>query len=175
MNGNRVEDIYIGLGGNLGNPQETLSKAIELIDDKIGSVFSRSSQYQTKPLNHPDNPDLVQADFVNMVIAAKTSFSAVEVLDKLLEIEVSLGRVRSPELRWGPRIIDLDLLLFGQEVIESESLQVPHPGVLARDFVLVPLEEIAGGLIYPGKSEPVSDLLKRFKESSLEEFIIRKI
>lgn len=127
---------YIALGSNLENPREQVAKAIKEIS-KLSAVklLKISSIYETPPLG-PQN----QPDFINQVICVEMTLTAFELLDELLAIENKMGRVRT--VRWGPRIIDCDILLFGDEVINTERLVIPHPEMHHRDFVLKPLAEL---------------------------------
>ena len=127
---------YIGLGSNVGDRLEQLRHAASLLDssDSVDVVVA-SSVYETEPVG-PEQPD-----FLNAVVEVRTTLSARELLARLKEIEAEIGR--TPSERWGPRAIDLDLLTYGDESIEEDDLQVPHPRIAARAFVLVPLAEIA--------------------------------
>lgn len=136
---------YIGLGGNLGDPVERIRsarRAIAEIDGVRESAFS--CLYRSAPMGPAGQPD-----YVNAVMAVETRLSPLELLDCLQALEISFGRVRIGE-RWGPRTLDLDLLLYGRETITSERLTVPHPGLALREFVLYPLQEIASDLDVPG-------------------------
>ncbi len=126
---------YIGLGSNLGDRAAMLAAAIDALAAHT-SVTAVSSVYQTAPWGRRDQPT-----FLNCCVAIETSLAASDLLAVLMEVEMWLGRVR--EERWGPRTIDLDLLLFGDEVIASADLSVPHPRLAERAFDLVPLAEIA--------------------------------
>ncbi|MDH5190397.1 MAG: 2-amino-4-hydroxy-6-hydroxymethyldihydropteridine diphosphokinase [Gammaproteobacteria bacterium] len=146
MNNNPVV-CYIGLGSNLDHPIEQLKQAInELSALENSLLFVQSSFYQSAPMGPQDQPD-----FINAVAGLKTSLSANDLLLQLQGIEQQHGRVR--EQYWGPRTLDLDLLLYGEQVINTDNLQVPHPGIPERGFVLYPLYEIAPDLEIPtGKS-----------------------
>jgi 2-amino-4-hydroxy-6-hydroxymethyldihydropteridine diphosphokinase len=144
---------YISLGSNIGNRYDNLVNAInQLVSYPVIRLVNISSVYETDPVGYVDQ-DL----FLNMVIKVQTSLSALELLDLCLKIEVELGRKR--EIKWGPRTIDLDILTFNQENIESEKLHVPHPRMLERAFVLVPLVEIDENLRLPGVDKPLNILL----------------
>lgn len=136
---------YIGIGSNLANPWNQVMQAIAELDDiPECCCVKHSSLYRSKPLGPPEQPD-----FVNAVAAVDTALSAQRLLQALQEIENRHGRARSGS-RWGPRTLDLDLLVFGSACIASETLTVPHPGLVQRDFVLCPLYEIAPDLQVPG-------------------------
>ncbi len=135
---------YIGLGSNLSEPQEQIKKAITLIAKiEHSHIIAVSSIYLSKPMGPQD-----QADYINAVLALETRLNAIELLDSLQTIEKSAGRVRK-ENRWGARVLDLDIILFGKEVINNERLTVPHYGMHTREFVLLPLAEIAPTLTLP--------------------------
>ena len=130
--------VYIGLGSNLSEPIEQVNSAINAIEKILQSeVISVSSLYLSKPMGPQD-----QDDYINGVLALETSLSAIELFDALQAIENEFGRVRK-ENRWGARILDLDIILFGNEIINTERLTIPHYGMSEREFVLMPLAEIA--------------------------------
>ena len=143
----------IGLGGNLGDVRERLDAAIAALDAMPGvAVVARSRFYRTPPWGHTEQPD-----FVNAAIAVETTLPALELLDVLLATERAFGRVRDGE-RWGPRTLDLDLLAYGDDVIDGDRLTVPHPRIAERAFVLLPLADIAIDAVLPGMGR-VGDLL----------------
>ncbi len=139
---------YIGLGANLGNPADQLARAITAISaierSKIETV---SSVYQSPPMGPMDQPD-----YLNAVVALATILTPDELLAVLQDIENAQGRERGE--RWGPRTLDLDILLYGDQLVSLAHLQIPHPGLQQRNFVLQPLLEIAGpNLVLPGGEE----------------------
>jgi len=139
-----LQVAYIGLGSNLDDPVSQIERAFEHLEGLPGTrVIARSSLYRSAPVGHIEQPD-----FVNAVISVETTLSAAALLEHLQQIERSQGRTRG-EAQWGPRILDLDLLLFGDAEIDDPDLTVPHPGIGARNFVLLPLREIAPGLVIP--------------------------
>jgi 2-amino-4-hydroxy-6-hydroxymethyldihydropteridine diphosphokinase len=138
-----VQTAYVGLGSNLGDREQNLLAALARFDAE-GWLVRRSSFRETDPVGVTDQPR-----FVNAVAELRTGLGPRELLDRLLGIERELGRERARERRWGPRIIDLDLLLFGDEVIEEPGLTVPHPRLAGRRFVLEPLVELAPDLELP--------------------------
>lgn len=143
---------YIGIGSNLDDPQWQVSHAFELLDELPGChVLARSSLYQSAPFG-----DVPQDDFVNAVAELETAVPADILLACLKEIERFQGRDPHAE-RWGPRVIDLDILLYGKQEIDLPELQIPHPGIAERNFVLLPLREIAADLVIPGLG-PVAEL-----------------
>ena len=133
---------FVGIGTNLGDREENVRRALELLAE-LGPVRS-SSVRETDPVGVTDQPR-----FLNAVAEVETDLTAHELLERLLEIERGLGRDRPTEERWGPRTIDLDLLLYGQETIEEPGLSVPHPRLAERRFVLEPLCELAPDLVLP--------------------------
>ncbi|MFZ6050195.1 2-amino-4-hydroxy-6-hydroxymethyldihydropteridine diphosphokinase [Pseudomonas sp. CR3202] len=139
-----MERVYIGLGSNLAEPVSQLRGALaalaNLPQTRLATV---SSLYASDPLGPPDQPR-----YVNAVAALDTGLTPLQLLDELQTIELAQGRVRKDE-RWGPRTLDLDILLFGQRRIDEPRLQVPHYHMHARAFVLYPLAEIAGDLQLP--------------------------
>ncbi len=135
---------YIGLGSNLVEPIKQVQDAIEEIKKLAHShIINVSSLYLSKPMGPQD-----QDDYVNAVLALETKLAPLELLDALQNIENKAGRVRK-ENRWGARILDLDIILFGNEIINTERLIVPHYGMKTREFVLLPLAEIAADLMLP--------------------------
>ncbi|WP_448097114.1 2-amino-4-hydroxy-6-hydroxymethyldihydropteridine diphosphokinase [Luteibacter yeojuensis] len=144
----------IGLGGNLGDVRQRLDAAIDHLAVQPGIVLAGCSRfYRTPPWGLVEQPD-----FVNAAIAVDTTLSPHALLDVLLEAERTFGRVRDGE-RWGPRTLDLDLLLYGDLVLDDIRLRLPHPRIAERAFVLLPLADLDPGLVVPGKGR-VGDLLK---------------
>ena len=142
---------FVGLGSNLGDRERNLREAVERLR-KIG-VVRLSTLRDTDPVGVADQPN-----FLNAVAELSSELPARELLDRLLEIERELGRDRGKEERWGPRTIDLDLLLYGDEVIDEPGLTVPHPHLAERRFVLEPLHELAPELVLPD-GRRIKDLL----------------
>lgn len=146
---------YIGLGSNQGDSRALLQSALTSLNQHTAiQVTDISSFYQSKPVGLVGQPD-----YINAVACLSTSLNAQELLAVLLETERLHGRVRDPNLRWGPRTLDLDLLLFGDAVIQEANLIVPHPELAKRAFVVYPLFEIAPNLILPNGTP-----LKTYKE-----------
>jgi len=153
--------VYIGLGSNLGKPLQQIESAIlELQAMAVESTMVVSSFYETKPVGPQDQPD-----FINAVASFHTELDANTLLDQLFVIEDKHNRQRQGE-QWGPRTLDLDLLLYGDEVITSDRLTVPHPGMHERAFVLQPLLQIAPECRIPGRGV-VSALLKQCDVSGI--------
>ena len=132
---------YVGLGANLGDREATMRRAIELLGDEVVAV---SSFRETDPVGYEDQPR-----FLNGAVALETELSPRELLDRLLAVERELGRTRDGP-RYGPRTIDLDLLLYGEAVVDEPGLRVPHPRLAERRFALEPLAELDPGLTIPG-------------------------
>lgn len=155
---------YIGLGSNLDDPQTQLTKAVEALKNLPESRLTALSRfYCSRPMGPADQPD-----YLNAVAMLDTRLGAEELLDALQAIESKQGRVRGPQ-RWGPRTLDLDLLLYGAEVISTNRLTVPHPGLTERNFVLYPLADVAPELVFPdGRS--LQELLARCSRDGLAAF-----
>lgn len=126
---------FLGLGSNLGDRLDNLQRAVRLLEDRGAHVLRSSRVYETYPVGGPSQPD-----YLNVVIEVEARGTARELLTECLETERALGRVR--EERWGPRVIDVDVLTFGTEEIDEPDLQVPHPRMHERGFVLIPLLEL---------------------------------
>lgn len=155
---------WVAIGGNQGQVRATLEAAIEAIDALPGTrVLQRSSLYRTPAWGRTDQPD-----FINGVLAVETTLAAPDLLANLLGIERRFGRLRDEDAgRWGPRTLDLDLLLHDDQVLELPGLSLPHPRLHERAFVLVPLAEIAPGLVVPGRGR-VDGLLAKVDASGIE-------
>lgn len=156
----RNSTVYLSLGGNLGDPAQSMGAALRMLDGGAETrVTAVSSLYRTPPWGKLDQPD-----FLNAAAAVETALSPRALLDLCLDVERRLKRVR--EERWGPRLIDIDILVFGDRVIHETGLEVPHPRMLERAFVLAPLAEIAPGLSVGGRS--VSERLVAVDISGIE-------
>jgi 2-amino-4-hydroxy-6-hydroxymethyldihydropteridine diphosphokinase len=156
---------YIGIGSNLNDPVAQVKEAIEelgVLPDTI--LVDRSSLYSSKPMGPQDQPD-----YVNAVVAIDTLLSPGDLLQRLQRIEELQGRERGGE-QWGPRIIDMDLLMYGRKVIDTDELKVPHPGMHERDFVIIPLAEIAGNVSIPGHGV-LTTLINKVENHSLKKLI----
>jgi 2-amino-4-hydroxy-6-hydroxymethyldihydropteridine diphosphokinase len=148
-----MKKAYIALGTNLGDKLENLKRAVEMINEEDAlEVKSVSSVYETKPVGGPE-----QGNFLNACALIKSELTPTRLLLKLLDIENIMGRVR--EERWGPRIIDLDLLVYEDVTMNTPLLELPHPRLTERDFVLIPLCDIAPDLVITGSGKTVYNLL----------------
>jgi 2-amino-4-hydroxy-6-hydroxymethyldihydropteridine diphosphokinase len=151
---------YIGIGSNLGDKRDNCLKAIDRINELPGCrVMAQSGFYLTEPVGVKG-----QDWYLNCVIALSTDMSAQNLLKRLLAIEADMGRERKG--RWDPRLIDLDILLFGNEVIDEKGLQVPHPLMHLRRFVLVPMVFLAPNLIHPVLGKTMVELLSISSEEA---------
>ena len=156
--------VYLGLGSNLGNSKQRLLDAIQLISEEIGVVTKKSSFYTTAALNPADQPEMVQPDYVNMVVLCESRLSPSDISKTVHAIEDKLGLNREKKVFWGPREIDIDILAIDDLLISEPGLKVPHPGIESRDFVLCPLAEITPEFIHPLSKTGVSDLINQLKE-----------
>ncbi|GLX79006.1 2-amino-4-hydroxy-6-hydroxymethyldihydropteridine diphosphokinase [Thalassotalea insulae] len=153
---------YIGLGSNLADPEQQIRQAVIAIQGIVQSKITQlSSLYHSRPMGPQDQPD-----YMNAVLALETELAPLELLDQLQTIEQKAGRVRKDE-RWGARVLDIDILLFDNQVIKNERLTVPHYGLKEREFVLLPLAEIADGLLLPD-GDSVSKLAKAIPSNGLK-------
>lgn len=140
---NETSTAYLGLGSNLGDREEFLREAVrQLSENPRVEIAAISSFYETAPVGYTDQPD-----FINVVIKVKTTLSPQKLLEICLSTEKKIGRLRT--IRWGPRVIDIDVLLYNDLKVDEKDLQIPHPRMLEREFVIRPLAEIAPDLILP--------------------------
>lgn len=150
---------YILLGSNMGDRKQKLQQAMERIAKDAGSVTSSSSIYETEPWGVKE-----QAFFLNQVIEIKTEMAPAELLMALKKTEEAIGR--TGQTKWGPREIDIDILYYDELIIDTENLKIPHPQIPNRNFVLIPLMEIAGDYIDPLTQRTVDDIYDQSKDSS---------
>lgn len=145
--------VYISFGSNMGERAQQINDALTLLNNiPETDVIQVSSLYETAPVG-----GVVQDDFLNGVAEIATSLTPLALLDAIQAIELKLNRVR--KIHWGPRTIDLDIILFGDKVIDSERLKVPHPFMHERSFVLIPLNEIAPDAMHPVLNQKVSEIV----------------
>lgn len=145
------ERVFLSLGSNLGDRRFNLEEALRLLSSQAVQVVRRSSWYETDPVGYADQPA-----FLNLVVEVRTTLEPRALLRRAQAVEAALGRERT--VRWGPRTVDVDLLLYGRRVVEEPDLVVPHPRMRQRAFVLVPLYEVAPDLVLPDGT-PVAALL----------------
>ncbi|HZS44534.1 MAG TPA: 2-amino-4-hydroxy-6-hydroxymethyldihydropteridine diphosphokinase [Blastocatellia bacterium] len=157
-----IERVFLGLGSNIGDRLDNLKQAADLIATRCGKVVQRSSIYETDPVEFLDQPS-----FLNAVLEINTALQPVTLMKECLAIEAALGRKRT--ISKGPRTIDIDLLVYGERIIDvSEPIRlvVPHPAMHLRRFVLEPLAEIAADIIHPVFHQSIENLLSDLSDSA---------
>ena len=161
MSGRNSVIAWLGLGGNIGDPRAAMGEALRRLDeDDAVRVRAVSPLYRTPPWGKLDQPD-----FLNAVAAVETELSPRALLELCLAVEAGLKRVRRE--RWGPRLIDMDILLYGGEEVHEPGLDIPHPRMLDRAFVMVPLSDVAPDLMLQGK--PVAEWAQATDRSGIEQ------
>ncbi|MFZ0583586.1 MAG: 2-amino-4-hydroxy-6-hydroxymethyldihydropteridine diphosphokinase [Candidatus Acidiferrales bacterium] len=154
-----MKDIYLSLGSNIGDRALSISRAIDSLPVHGVHVVQQSSPYETEPVELRD-----QEWFLNGVVEVETKLTPQRLMQALLDIERSMGRLRlTPK---GPRIIDMDILLFGSTIVHERGLEIPHPRMAERRFVLVPFAEIAAGAIHPVLKKTIAELLDETPDRS---------
>lgn len=152
------EIAYIGLGSNLGDRQKYLNNALNKLKNTKGIILNKISPiYETEPVGYLEQPF-----FLNCVAEIKTSLSPFELLNICISIENKLGRTRN--IKWGPRTIDLDILFFGCLIINKEDLIIPHPRLNEREFVLIPMNDLAPNFLHPVFNLTINVLLKKLEK-----------
>ena len=154
-----MSTAFLGIGTNLGDREKNLVDAVAATEEFIGSILRSSSVYETEPWGFDSNDS-----FLNLVVKAETDLDPEGVLGRIFMIEKSFGRVRGED-RYSSRVIDIDILFFDELVLKTATLEVPHPELHKRKFVLVPLCEIEPDLIHPVLNQTVSSLLKNCEDS----------
>lgn len=150
--------IFLGLGSNVGDTKKNMDTALNLLQEKV-NILNKSSHYKTEPIGYKD-----QDWFLNMVIEGETDLSPESLLDFTQSIETKMKRIKT--IVNGPRIIDIDILLFNNISIETERLTIPHPRMIERAFVLLPLSEISPNIII--KDQSIKDLLSNIEEQGIQ-------
>lgn len=156
--------VFIALGGNLGDVLGSFNYACESLA-KVGKITAKSKLYSTKAVGGPAD----QPDYLNAVIVFSTNLKAPELLKLLLKIEAERGRVR--RVKWGPRTLDLDILDYDSQIVNTESLTLPHPRMWERAFVLLPLADVAADYIHPAIKQTLSDRLKQIDTAGVDKAI----
>ena len=156
-----MKKIYLGLGSNLGDREHNLKEAFARIEEHIGHTVKSSSLYETEPWGYEN-----QEAFLNLCISIETSLSPYGLLESLQTIELELDRVR--KIHWGPRTIDIDILLFDDIICEDDKLTIPHPRMRERAFVLIPLYDIEKNLIIDGIK--LEDLINKTDTRGIKEY-----
>lgn len=146
-----MNDLYLHLGSNEGDRFLFIQKALLLIEEKIGKISQKSSIYETAAWGIED-----QADFLNVAVEVKTQLKPDTILKHCVEIEDKVGKKK--EKKWGPREIDIDILLYNDLIIDQSNLKIPHPQLENRNFVLIPLMEIGGLIIHPVLNKTIEEL-----------------
>ena len=152
-----MNNVFLLTGGNMGDKRKNLLRAAKFIDQKLGNILSTSAIYETEAWGKIDQPS-----FYNQVLQVQTDYSPNEVLQEILAIELNMGRERI--VKYGPRLIDIDILFYNYEVIETPELIVPHPQIQLRRFVLAPLAEIVPKYIHPLLQKTIAELLLDCKD-----------
>ena len=147
-----MNKAYLLIGGNMGDRLANLANAKEAIQEQVGVIKNVSAIYETAAWGLEEQPS-----FVNQALLLETDFEALDLLNRLLKIEIQMGRIRNMPL--GPRTIDLDIIFFNDQIIESDKLTIPHPQMQKRNFVLTPLNEIASEFIHPIFNKTINQLL----------------
>lgn len=153
-----MKEVYLLLGSNLGDSKKKLSDALRIIEEKLGLVIRSSSLYQTAAWGKTDQPD-----FINQVLCLRTKLPPRQLLEQILVIENQLGRIRAE--KWSSRTIDIDILFYGDLILQEKDLIIPHPFLHLRKFTLMPLCEINPELYHPVLKAKAIDLLNKLEDN----------
>ncbi|MEO5911957.1 MAG: 2-amino-4-hydroxy-6-hydroxymethyldihydropteridine diphosphokinase [Pelobium sp.] len=159
-----MQQVYLGLGSNLGDRIIYFSNALKALESSVGKVVLKSSVYETKAWGKED-----EADYLNMVILIETNLKPQELLKETQKIEIELGRQK--KLKWGSRTIDIDILFYNNIIFTSETLEIPHPLIYMRKFVLLPLVEIASDFVHPVFKTTIKNLYSNCED----QLIVQKL
>jgi 2-amino-4-hydroxy-6-hydroxymethyldihydropteridine diphosphokinase len=149
-----MNKAYLLTGGNIGDRESMLNQARQLLKEYCGQITAQSSLYETAAWGHTSQPA-----FLNQALELSTPLNAKQLIRKILKLEKMMGRERKQ--KYGPRIIDIDILLFNNETLDISFLKIPHPELQNRRFALLPLSEIAPGIIHPVLNKTISELLNK--------------
>jgi 2-amino-4-hydroxy-6-hydroxymethyldihydropteridine diphosphokinase len=152
-----MTEVYLALGSNVGDSPAAIARAVELLEEVLNHVQA-APVYRSKAIGYTDQPD-----FFNTAVSGQTELSSTELLARIKDIEQQLGRVE--RFRWGPREIDIDIIFYGDQVLETRQLTIPHPAFRDRDFVLQPLIDLNSDLADPATGQKVSGLLSKLPAS----------
>ena len=153
-----MKEVYLLLGSNLGDSKKKLSDALRIIEEKLGVIIRSSSLYQTAAWGKTDQPD-----FINQVVCLRTKLPPRQLLEQILVIENQLGRIRAE--KWSSRTIDIDILFYGDLIVQEKDLIIPHPFLHLRKFTLMPLCEINPELYHPVLKAKATDLLNKLEDN----------
>jgi len=162
MDEDQVIPVYISLGSNLADRKSNLEAVRSALPPAV-VVQEASSIYETEPWGYADQPD-----FLNQILLAETQLTATDLLAYVKDLEIAIGR--EPSFRFGPRLVDIDIIFYGDQSIQEPDLEIPHPRFRERAFVLVPLAEISPDLLIPGTDQSVSDLLRELDISGVHRY-----
>lgn len=155
--------IYLSLGSNIGNRKRNLEKALTELNEKNIKEIKISSLYETEPVGPK------QRNFYNIAGKFKTNFKPQDLLKVLKQIEEKLGRTKT--YKWGPRVIDIDILFYGKQVVKSKKLIIPHKEMVNRSFVLIPMNEIAPNIVHPIYRKTIKRIFNKFKDKASLQYI----
>lgn len=151
--------VWLSLGSNLENPEKQVQRAISYLQEKCYiTILSASEAIETKPYGYADQPN-----YINQIIEIETPLTSAELLVFLKNAEKHLGRV--PTEKWGPRIIDLDILFYGDDIIQTEELTIPHPAILEREYLLHLLNEMIPDYVHPQINEKIHNIYEKFRNT----------